>query len=193
MRIHKELDTDRIIDALFDYLHSLNTHEARATEGESESAKEEEEEEEEEKSLEEEEEEEEEGSNVSEDNGDLEKTKEEPVKEVEQPQVFFVVPLNLRKHRESTLRSSSFLSITFRKSRKRPRRMMRTEAYIKESMRIFSLLASPQTTPLQKAELNFRFLSSTPLLCPSSSEQNPLPLRPSQKHPRGKSPHRVPR
>ena len=104
MRIHKELDTDRIIDALFDYLHSLNTHEARATEGESESAKEEEEEEEE-KSLEEEEEE---GSNVSEDNGDLEKTKEEPVKEVEQPQVFFVVPFNLRKHRESTLRSSFF-------------------------------------------------------------------------------------
>ena len=63
--------------------------------------------------------------------------------------------------------------------------MMRTEAYIKESMRIFSLLASPQTTPLQKAELNFRFLSSTPLPCPPSSEQNSLPLRPSQKHPRG--------
>ena len=45
--------------------------------------------------------------------------------------------------------------------------MMRTEAYIKESMRIFSLLASPQTTPLQKAELNFRFLSmnKTPFRC----------------------------
>lgn len=86
--MRKELDTDRIIDALFDYLHSLNSHESPATESESESTKEEEE-----KSLEEE-------SSVSEDNGDLEKTKEEPIKEVEQPHVIFVLTLNRRKHRE---------------------------------------------------------------------------------------------
>lgn len=73
-------------------MHSLNSHESPATESESESVKGEEEEEGEEKSLEEE-------SSVSEDNGDLEKTKEEPVKEMEQPHVIFdVLTLNRRKH-----------------------------------------------------------------------------------------------
>ena len=76
-------------------MHSLNTHEDKVIESESESVKEEE------KSLEEE-------SSSSEEAGDLEKTKEEPVKKEEKPQVIPNYSFNRRNYHEPILRLSSF-------------------------------------------------------------------------------------